>query len=223
MSYGRQSEENSRVQTPSSAEDFHGPRRVSSSFELKKISSFRRLAPLCMLDRKTSTDDENFKSIMLEEEQTEEKLIELCRVRTVTNIGANVTCIEFADQRFSEFNYARNYLFVRSFYDDLLCATRSRSKTVLIGNPRTSTSSFQYYYLARIFNPDKFGKTVATALPPDSHGCTRAPEFVVRQLGDERLELCCETVRRDCRPRDTLRCNAPQKVSSQHYALPLRT
>ena len=69
-------------------------------------------------------------------------------------------------------------LYVRPFYEDLLKAVRSRNHSLLIGNPGTAKSFFQYYYLARIYNAGLYG-----ALPPDSTGSCDPPEVVVRQVG----------------------------------------
>jgi hypothetical protein len=67
-------------------------------------------------------------------------------------------------------------LFIRDFYEDLLNLIRSVRNCVLIGNPGIGKSQFQFYYLARIMNPELFG-----GLTPDFNGCTDAPKLVIRQ------------------------------------------
>ena len=74
---------------------------------------------------------------------------------------------------------AGNKLFVRSFYPDLLKVIREKKRSVLLGSPGTGKSFFQFYYLARIMNPEKFGP-----LPPDHLGSTKPPRIVIRQVGD---------------------------------------
>lgn len=69
-------------------------------------------------------------------------------------------------------------IFTRDYYEDLLCDIRSQFRCVMIGNPGIGKSQFQFYYLARIMNPDLFGE-----LPPDYNGCTDSPKIVVRQDG----------------------------------------
>jgi len=72
-----------------------------------------------------------------------------------------------------------NVIFVRDFQQRLLAKIRSRVKSVLIGNPGIGKSWFQFYYLARIVNPELYGP-----LPPDHLGCTNSPKVVIRQVQD---------------------------------------
>ena len=48
------------------------------------------------------------------------------------------------------------YLYCRSFYPDLLKTVRFCWRAVLLSNPGTGKSMFQWYYLARLLNPDAF-------------------------------------------------------------------
>ena len=69
-------------------------------------------------------------------------------------------------------------LYVRQFYPDLLTEIRKHKRSALIGNPGIGKSFFQFYYLARIVNPDLYGP-----LPPDCFGSTAPPKIVIRQEG----------------------------------------
>lgn len=69
-------------------------------------------------------------------------------------------------------------LYVRQFYPDLLTEIRKCERSALIGNPGIGKSFFQFYYLARIVNPDLYGP-----LPPDCFGSTTPPKIVIRQEG----------------------------------------
>ena len=77
-------------------------------------------------------------------------------------------------------NIADNKLYVRDFYPDLLAKVRKMERCVLTGNPGIGKSFFQFYYLARILNTDKFGP-----LPPNHLGSTDPPKIVIRQVGDK--------------------------------------
>eukprot|EP01036_Dinobryon_divergens_P035214 gene35214-45607_t len=48
------------------------------------------------------------------------------------------------------------YLYCRRFYPELLKRIRACRRTVLLSNPGTGKSMFQWYYLARVLNPDAF-------------------------------------------------------------------
>jgi hypothetical protein len=67
-----------------------------------------------------------------------------------------------------------NKLFVRDFYPRLLQEIRKKERAVLIGNPGIGKSFFQFYYLARLVNPEQFGP-----LPPDHLGSTDPPKIVI--------------------------------------------
>ena len=77
------------------------------------------------------------------------------------------------------------YLYCRSFYPELLKTVRSCWRTVLLSNPGTGKSMFQWYYLARLLNPDAF----TDALTADSEGRTDPPEVVIRQVGVSHMEI----------------------------------
>ena len=81
-------------------------------------------------------------------------------------------------------SWCSNAIFVRSFYPDLLASIRSSKKCVLIGNPGIGKSFFQYYYMARIFNPSLWGP-----LPPDYDGSCDAPKIIVRQEGANKMTV----------------------------------
>ena len=75
-------------------------------------------------------------------------------------------------------------LYVRQFYPDLLTEIRKRKRSALIGNPGVGKSFFQFYYLARIMNPDLYGP-----LPPDCFGSTDPPKIVIRQEGTASMSV----------------------------------
>ena len=81
---------------------------------------------------------------------------------------------------FDSITVGSEMIFVREFYEDLLTAIRSNHTVVLTGNPGIGKSVFQFYYLARILNPELFGP-----LPPDYRGRTDAPKVVIRQVDDK--------------------------------------
>jgi hypothetical protein len=62
------------------------------------------------------------------------------------------------------------YLYCRNFYPELLKSIRLNLRTVLLSNPGTGESMFQWYYLPRLLNPDAF-KDALTA----SKGKTEPP------------------------------------------------
>ena len=62
---------------------------------------------------------------------------------------------------------------------------RLGSKQVLIGNPGTSISYFQHYYLARLLCPEKF----EDALLPDCYHSTQPAQYVIRQFGEEDMVI----------------------------------
>jgi hypothetical protein len=105
---------------------------------------------------------------------------------SITNLGpsgANVSVIQLPKALSSSQLYS-DLLFVRDFYPSLLEDLRKSRRSILVGNPGTSKSFFQFYYLARIFNPLVFG-----SLPKDSFGSTDPPDVVVRQICGFHLEI----------------------------------
>ena len=80
---------------------------------------------------------------------------------------------------------APNHLYFRGFYNSLLRTVRLGSKRALIGNPGTSKSYFQHYYLARLLCPEKF----EDALPPDCYHSTEPAQYVIRQFGEEDMVI----------------------------------
>jgi hypothetical protein len=104
----------------------------------------------------------------------------------ITNLGprgANVSVIQLS-QRIDRYQRDSDLIFVRDFYPSLLEDLRKSRGSILVGNPGTSKSFFQFYYLARIFNPSLFG-----SLPKDSFGSTDPPNVVVRQICGSHLEI----------------------------------
>jgi len=59
--------------------------------------------------------------------------------------------------------HAPNVLYARNFYPRLLGKIRGFRKAVLIGNPGTGKSVFQFYYLMSLLHPEKF----PDAFPPN--------------------------------------------------------
>jgi len=75
--------------------------------------------------------------------------------------------------------------YFRSFYPSLLDHIRSFPRSVLIGNPGTGKSMFQFYYLARILRPDLFS----------DHKLQSPPKVILRQVALEwQIYLCDEGV-----------------------------
>ena len=103
-----------------------------------------------------------------------------CTVEKLGDSGVDVISLNnFPASHIDIDCWAGNKLFVRSFYPDLLKVIREHDRSVLLGSPGTGKSFFQFYYLARIMNPEKFGP-----LPPDHLGSTKPPRIVIRQVGD---------------------------------------
>ena len=75
----------------------------------------------------------------------------------------------------------RNKIFIRSYYPKLLEKIRKHTHSVLIGNPGIGKSTFQYYYLARLFSPEIF----SDAIPKDCYGNSEAPKHLIIQGGDD--------------------------------------
>mmetsp|Transcript_18935 Transcript_18935/g.17180 ORF Transcript_18935/g.17180 Transcript_18935/m.17180 type:complete len:546 (+) Transcript_18935:59-1696(+) len=76
-------------------------------------------------------------------------------------------------------SYCANTIFERSFYSDLLKCLNENNNRILIGNPGTSKSMFQYYYLVRLLNPDLFDP-----LPVNIFGSNSIPNVIIIQIGD---------------------------------------
>ena len=95
----------------------------------------------------------------------------------------NVTIVKLSEK--IEINTPNSdLLYIRDFYPSFLEDVRGTWRSIIIGNPGISKSMFQYYYLARIFNPSFFG-----SLPPNCYGSTMPPEVVVRQLCGDSFEF----------------------------------
>jgi hypothetical protein len=98
---------------------------------------------------------------------------------TKESISSDVDIIRIGeDASVSMKSLSPSTLYVRKFYPDLLADIRKRERSALIGNPGVGKSFFQFYYLARIMNPDLYGP-----LPPDCFGSTEPPKVVIRQEG----------------------------------------
>lgn len=76
-------------------------------------------------------------------------------------------------------------IFARQYYPTLLKAIRRGDPyALMIGNPGTSKSWFQLYYLAAIADPILCGMT---ALPANDKNSIEAPEIVIRQVGSDSM------------------------------------
>eukprot|EP01036_Dinobryon_divergens_P036040 gene36040-46831_t len=71
------------------------------------------------------------------------------------------------------------FLYCRGFYPELLKNIRFHQRTLLLSNPGTGKSMFQWYYLARLLNPGAFKDALTIEFP----------EVVVRQIGDMEMEI----------------------------------
>ena len=85
-------------------------------------------------------------------------------------------------------DFSKQFIYARSFYPDLLKSIRKNQRTLLISNPGTGKSIFQYYYLARVLNPSAFS-ALNQNLPPDSMNSCEPPEVVVRQVGLDKVQV----------------------------------
>ena len=80
-------------------------------------------------------------------------------------------------------------LYERHFYPQLVSAIRGANKRViLLSNPGTGKSMFQYYLLARYLNPSLF-KDDAPTPSKIKFGSTEPPKVIVRQLVDNSIEI----------------------------------
>ena len=80
---------------------------------------------------------------------------------------------------------ASQFIYVRRFYPFLLNEIRKHDKVVLLSNPGTGKSMFQFYYLARLLNPQAF----SDPLPPDNAYSSEIPEVVIRQVGTSKMQI----------------------------------
>ena len=105
----------------------------------------------------------------------------------VSNLNADVDLITLSERCLPEDSIepASQFIYIRSFYPELLKAIRKFKKVVLLSNPGTGKSMFQFYYLARLLNPTAF----KDPLPPDSSGSSEIPEIVIRQFSTVSMEV----------------------------------
>eukprot|EP01124_Arcella_intermedia_P029574 TRINITY_DN6291_c0_g1_i1.p1 TRINITY_DN6291_c0_g1~~TRINITY_DN6291_c0_g1_i1.p1 ORF type:complete len:571 (-),score=72.83 TRINITY_DN6291_c0_g1_i1:50-1762(-) len=75
------------------------------------------------------------------------------------------------------------FIYIRTFYNDLLTEIRKYRRTILIGNPGIGKSWFQYYYIARITQPELF----ESELPVDCYGLSTPPSVIIRQIADQKM------------------------------------
>ena len=80
---------------------------------------------------------------------------------------------------------SRQFIYARKFYPELLKSIREKDWVVLLSNPGTGKSMFQFYYLARLLNPSVFEES----LPCDSLGSSEVPEVVIRQVGTNKMQV----------------------------------
>ena len=109
------------------------------------------------------------------------KFIKALSECTMTTISSGVTVFEF-DVAVDPKILGSNMIFVRTCYFPLFSLIRSRDRCVLVGNPGTSKSLTQFFYLAWILNPMLLDPL---PFPPDYKGRTDAPKVVIRQAGDK--------------------------------------
>ena len=105
-----------------------------------------------------------------------------CSPKQLEGSTVQVLSLDFPGEKIGIKNLGGSELFVRDFYPRLLEEIRKKERAVLIGNPGIGKSFFQYYYLARLVNPDKLGP-----LPPDHRGSTDPPKIVIRQMGQTEI------------------------------------
>ena len=115
----------------------------------------------------------------LEEDDDGSKLLKALSNCTMKEISSNVSIIQLVDGIYDFEMHGSQMCFIRDFYQDLLTEIRSNGRSILLGNPGIGKTMYQFYYLARILNPELFGP-----LPPDRKGCTDAPKVVIRQVGN---------------------------------------
>ena len=106
---------------------------------------------------------------------------------SVSNLSSDVDLITLSESCLPEdtIESASKFIYARMFYPELLKNIRKHKKVVLLSNPGTGKSMFQFYYLARLLNPAAF----KDPLPPDSTGSSEIPEVVIRQVGTHIMQI----------------------------------
>jgi hypothetical protein len=80
---------------------------------------------------------------------------------------------------------AAGTIYTRPFYPALLASIRKQRKVVLLSNPGTGKSMFQFYYLARLLNPTAF----KDPLPTDFYGSSDIPKNIIRHTPGKSLRV----------------------------------
>ena len=106
---------------------------------------------------------------------------------SVSKLNSNMELIILAESitECESIESSQRFIYVRYFYPQLLECIRSTKRVVLVSNPGTGKSIFQFYYLARLLNPAAF----EDPLPPDSSGSSSIPEVVIRQIGVGEMQV----------------------------------
>ena len=106
---------------------------------------------------------------------------------SVSNLSSDVDLITLSESCLPEdtIESASQFIYARRFYPELLKNIRKHKRVVLLSNPGTGKSIFQFYYLAKLLNPQAF----KDLLPPDSTGSSEIPEVVIRQVGTHIMQI----------------------------------
>ena len=102
---------------------------------------------------------------------------------TVSKLDHDIELICLKDEFFLK-TLSSRFLYSRSFYPQLLHSIRKMKSTVLISNPGTGKSMFQFYYLARLLNPSVFEDRL-----PNNLRIENPPEVVLRQVGSSEMQI----------------------------------
>jgi len=98
-------------------------------------------------------------------------------------LSDTLVCYSFEEPLPIEKTHAPNVLYARKFYPRLFRKIRGFERAVLIGNPGTAKSVFQFYYLMSLLHPEKFPK----AFPRNKKD--EIPKVVIRECGDGLMSI----------------------------------
>ena len=156
-------------------------------FNTRKNVHPRRLFSALSIDNLKIVDIESYLKFRPQLDTSRTKLMNGLAGCSVSNLSSDVDLITLSEGYLPEFTIesASQFIYARRFYPELLKKIRKHDMVVLLSNPGTGKSMFQYYYLARLMNPAAF----KDPLPPDSTESSEIPEVVVRQIGVDEMEV----------------------------------
>ena len=147
----------------------------------------RRSFSALSLDNLKIDDVESYKKFEPKLDTSLTKLMNGLAGCNVSKLSPDVDLITFSEGslRSASLKSASHFIYTRSFYPELLKMIRKYKRVVLLSNPGTGKSMFQFYYLTRLLNPKAF----SDPLPPDSSESSEIPEVVIRQVGERYMEV----------------------------------